>query len=266
MCAGRCRFIILNDFSFFITHYVSFVSIVSLVSFLSLGCVYILVRLFLFTLGFRCLSGSFDDFILFRCIPLPWCFLESGIHQFSLTTLQTAILHLSKEKFKQLFCTFLSQAFSELPYGAGIRYVICLANTYKTLKTQSITELKLHFLITQIIESLQYQYLKHLRYIVMRSSFAAEMAQLFELTSKEMNLCNLSNPWRTVVLLRNRNKSGICKDGGNSSFGTMRLLYHAEVSLKIPKYVYTRLFRSSLLINFSNIPPHQKHQIFSYKS
>ena len=43
---------------------------------------------------------------------------------------------------------------------------------------------RLHFLSTQMIESLQYQYRKHLHYIVMRSSFAAEMAQLFELISK----------------------------------------------------------------------------------
>lgn len=128
--------------------------------------------------------GFFDDFIFFRCIPLLWNFLESSIHQFSLTTLLTAILHHSKEKFKQLFCSFLSQAFSELPYSTRIRYVIGIANTYKSLKTQSITELKLHFLITQIIESLQYQYLKHLHHIVMRSSFTAEMAHLFELISK----------------------------------------------------------------------------------
>ena len=50
-----------------------------------------------------------------------------------------------------------------------------------------------------------------------------------------MNFCNSSNPWRTVALLRNHNKSGICKDGGNSCFGTMRLLYHAEVSLEIER-------------------------------
>ena len=143
--------------------------------------------------------------------------------------------------FPFIFCSFLSQAFSELPYGAGIRYVICIANTYKTLKTQSITELKLHFLITQIIESLQYQYLN----ICTTSQCGLPLllkwhnsSSLSRNSSKEMNICNSSNPWRTVALLRNRNKSGICKDGGNSSFGAMRLLYHAEVSLEIPKYVY----------------------------